>query len=53
MAYYRETNLKCRQSIPETAEMADDDNQLGRFNGMTRWENFLSNGDMFTDRQVK
>jgi hypothetical protein len=30
---YSETNLKCRQAFTETAELQDDINLLGRFNG--------------------
>jgi magnesium-transporting ATPase (P-type) len=29
-----ETNLKCRQAFPETAELADDIHLIGRFNGI-------------------
>ena len=29
---FRETNLKVRQSLPETAEMEDDNHQLAAFN---------------------
>lgn len=29
----RETNLKCRQCIPETAEMGQRNDLLGQFNG--------------------
>lgn len=30
---FRETNLKVRQAIPETAELGDDISQLSRFDG--------------------
>lgn len=30
---YRETNLKCRQCLVETAEMGQDDASIGAFNG--------------------
>lgn len=32
-ANFSETNLKVRQSIPETAEMEDDIDELSRFDG--------------------
>jgi phospholipid-translocating ATPase len=28
-----ETNLKCRQCLPETAEMGQDEAKIGRFDG--------------------
>ena len=31
--FYRETNLKVRQAIPETAELEDDINKLSHFDG--------------------
>lgn len=31
--YYRETNLKCRQCLEQTAAMGQDDAQLGAFDG--------------------
>jgi hypothetical protein len=33
MYCYRETNLKCRQCLLETAAMGQDDAQLGAFDG--------------------
>lgn len=30
---YRETNLKCRQCLPETAEMMDNHELIGQFDG--------------------
>jgi hypothetical protein len=30
---FRETNLKCRQCLTETAEMSQDDSLIGAFNG--------------------
>jgi hypothetical protein len=32
-SFYRETNLKVRQAIPETAELEDDINKLSHFDG--------------------
>jgi magnesium-transporting ATPase (P-type) len=31
--FYRETNLKCRQGLIETAEMGQDEARIGSFNG--------------------
>lgn len=31
--FFRETNLKCRQCLVETAEMGQDDAHLGSFDG--------------------
>ena len=32
--FYRETNLKVRQPLPETAAMKDSEEALGDFNGI-------------------
>ena len=33
MHCFSETNLKCRQALPETAELQDNIEQLSQFNG--------------------
>lgn len=33
LCFFRETNLKCRQCLPETAAMGQDDAQIGAFDG--------------------
>ena len=35
--FHSETNLKVRQALPDTAEMGDDIQEFGRFNGELLW----------------
>lgn len=49
---FRETNLKCRQCLLETADMGQDPNKLGSFNGVIVCEppnNHLNKFDGFLE----
>lgn len=42
-----ETNLKCRQALPETAEMHDDNLKIGKYDGKQNCATLISDSTLY------
>lgn len=49
---FSETNLKVRQAIPETAELGDNENNLGEFDGSSALINSILGSQFLTHKLV-